>query len=320
MLPADLIAKLNQCATTDFVGPRDFWFKWLTRFTTMVAVGLVFELPELTYELRAIAREWIPYFKYRIISRPHREHAAKAVAFIGWIFIVAGVTGERVAEVKVKDFDVYIQECSDVGLQEAKETAGGAYERAAQTEKEAAEDLKITAQIKKDAEDERLARAKIEAAVGWRSLGDQQKRDIGTAVASFSTRVVASIWFDASSTEAGMFADDIAEALRFGHITTTAPGGIMHMQEGGKWNGEIKSVATGVVIQSTRAPTAIEFAGALIKELNSRGFDAKRQTDPPFDEKTNEPVIWVNVEARPRGPQGDYKLQAEKDAKAGTVR
>jgi len=176
-------------------------------------------------------------------------------------------------------------------------------------------DERDAVQLRKDAEDERLARAKIEAAVGWRSLSDQQKRDIGAALASFSLKAGASMWFNGSSTEAEMFADDIADALRFGHITTSAPGGIMEMRESGKWNGEIKSVETGVVIQSTKAPAAIEFAKALISELTSRGFDAKRQTDPPFDDKA-EPIIWVMVQPRPKGPQGEYKLQAEREAKA----
>jgi hypothetical protein len=126
MLPTDLVAKLNQCAATDLSGPRDHWFNWLARFTTMVAVGLVFELPELRYELRLIAREWIPNFKYRIISYPHREHAAKILAFIGWILIVAGVAGERIAEVKVKNFDVTIQECSDAKVRAATLGAGDA--------------------------------------------------------------------------------------------------------------------------------------------------------------------------------------------------
>ena len=118
MLPADLVAKLSQCAAADFGTPRDLWFSRLARFTTMVAVGLVCELPELAYELKGIAREWIPYFKYRIITRPRREHVAKVAAFVGWLLIVAGVAGERVAEVKVNDFDVSIQGCSDARIAE----------------------------------------------------------------------------------------------------------------------------------------------------------------------------------------------------------
>ena len=67
------------------------------------------ELPELRYELRMIVRESIPYFRYRILTPSERRvHLAKVIAFIGWILIVVGVAGERVAEVKVKDFDVRI--------------------------------------------------------------------------------------------------------------------------------------------------------------------------------------------------------------------
>src|SRR5436190_833967 len=98
MLPLDLIAKLNECASTNFIGQRDAWFVWLSRFTTLVAVGLVFELPELVYELSAIARETIGFLKYRVMLSEHRMHLAKVVAFVGWFLIVVGVVGERVAE------------------------------------------------------------------------------------------------------------------------------------------------------------------------------------------------------------------------------
>src|SRR5438477_9122853 len=119
MLPPDLVANLNQCASTNFVGPRDFWFSWLSRFTTLVAVGLVFELPELVYELAAIARETIGFLKYRVMLSENRMHLAKMVAFFGWFLIVVGVVGERFAEVKVRHFDTNVQECSDAKVREA---------------------------------------------------------------------------------------------------------------------------------------------------------------------------------------------------------
>ncbi len=188
------------------------------------------------------------------------------------------------------------------------EEAGDANERASNNEKE-------SVQLRKDAETEHLARVKIEAAVGWRSLTKKQKQDMGAALVSFNSKAGANMWFDGSSTEAEMFADDIAEALRYGHITTSSPGSVLVMHKGGNWNDPIRSVETGVVVQSTKAPAAIEFAAALIKQLKDRGFDAKRQTDPPFDEQTADPVIWVTVQGRPNGPQGEYKLQAEREAR-----
>jgi hypothetical protein len=224
------------------------------------------------------------------------------------LFLVAiGVAGEFVGNWVAGPIRKRLETAKDLEIARLNNEAGNA-------RKAAGDALERAAVLEKQAEQERLARVKIEAAVGWRSLSNHQKRDIGAALASFSPRAGASIWFNGSSTEAEMFADDIAEALRFGHITTTAPGGFMQMRESGKWNAEIKSADTGVVIQSTKVPAAIEFAEALIKELTSRGFDAKRQTDPPFDDKP-ESVIWVNVQPRPRGPQGEYKLQAEREAK-----
>jgi hypothetical protein len=167
MIPADLVAKLNQCAATDFAGPRDHWFSWLAKFTTMVAVGLVLELPELVYELKSIAREWIPYFRYRIITLPRREHAAKIIAFVGWFLIVVGVAGERVAEVKVKDFDVRIQECSDARVSEATLESSEADARAAKNEKEAE-------QLRKETEAEHLERVRLEARIAPRRLSSKQ--------------------------------------------------------------------------------------------------------------------------------------------------
>jgi hypothetical protein len=93
----------------------------------MVALGLVFEAPELAYELKAIARDNIPCFWRRTkATLPHREHVAKVIAFVGRILIVAGVAGERVAEVKVNDLDVRIQECSDAKVTKATLEAGDA--------------------------------------------------------------------------------------------------------------------------------------------------------------------------------------------------
>jgi hypothetical protein len=343
-LAPDVLTGIDDLIRGDFESFRNACFNWLLISTGVVVLGLLFELPEI----------WLESINAVSVLRhsPERHIPAwiKLVVSVGWLLIVVGVAGEFVADSFVSKADGFPQKFDEILLADAQKKAGAAseraaraFERAAQTEKEAAEDLKTTniarqkaeearqksegfqaqiekdeieaARLRKDAEDERLARVKIEAAVGWRSLSDQQERDIGAALASFSPKAGASIWYNGSSTEAEMFAGDIAEALRFGHITTTAPGGIMEMRQGGKWNGEIRSTDTGVLLQSTKVPAAIEFAEAVIKELTSRGFDARRQTDPPFEDKP-EPVIWVTVQPRPRGPQGEYKLQAEREAKA----
>jgi len=259
---------------------------WAYGSALIVLIGVVIEtIADLT--------EWI---------KPDR--LKKRFEKIGALVLIIGLTGDLISVGKAQiEAGQLNQEAAD-----AKQIAAGAQERASKLEKE-------TAQLRKDAEDERLARVKIEAAVAWRSLNNKQQRDIGKALASFKFKAGASIWYDASSTEAQLFADDIAEALRSGGITTTNVGGMIGAAEGGKWNGPIAKGQTGVILQSTNVPAAIEFASAVLRELSNRGFDITRTKDPPF-EKGSSPVIWITVEARPRGPQGKYKLQAEREAKA----
>jgi hypothetical protein len=271
----------------------------------VLTVGAILEYSHQLKRLALLAAKWMCRK-----STPFDRCVFKKLLLhsFGPILVVLGIAGEFVFEGRT-----FIVE--DRQEEQGKKTIASLQETTSANERDAAQLRKDAEHLHEDAEAEHLARVKIEAAVGWRSLSDQQKHNIGAALASFSPRAGASIWFNGSSTEAEMFADDIAEALRFGHITTTPPGGIMEMRESGKWNGEIKSADTGVVIQSTKAPAAIDLAEALIKELTSRGFDAKRQTDPPFDDKPG-PIIWVTVQPRPRGPQGEYKLQAEPEGKA----
>jgi hypothetical protein len=153
MLPPDLVAKLNECANTNFIGPRDFWFAWLSRFTTLVAIGLAFELPELVYELAAIARDWIGFLKYRVMLSESHMQLAKVVAFIGWFLIVGGVVGERVAEVKVRNFDTSVQECSDAKVRAATIEAGDAAASAKTAHDEADAVKGIADEARADAKD-----------------------------------------------------------------------------------------------------------------------------------------------------------------------
>ena len=83
------------------------------------------------------------------------------------------------------------------------------------------------------------------------------------------------------------------------------------MAESGRLNQPIKRIETGVILQSTKDDLSRSLADAIIRELKVRGFDAARETDPPFDPNPA-PQVWVNVEPRPNGPQGEYKLAAEK--------
>lgn len=192
---------------------------------------------------------------------------------------------------------------------EANQKAGEANDRASANEKEAQ-------QLRKEAEAERLARVKIEAMVAFRSLDEQQQRDLGKALNRFGNITGVSMWYANGSAEAESFADDIAAALRFAHIHTTTIGGLMQMREGGgNWDKPIEVARTGVDISSTTNSTARELADALVTELTGRGFDVARLADQPLkDDKPPAPLVWVTVQARPKGSQGEYKLKAQSKA------
>jgi hypothetical protein len=306
----DTLVGVDALIRADFETFSDLWFARLIWSSVIVAIGIFFEGPEVFHEVARVIRRTLH------VCKPEKDKKSAVVlcGLIGWLLVAGGVAGEGLCEGFIWKADGILRSFNNMLVAQATKQAGDAVLGAATANVRVAEAQRQATKLGKEAEDERLARVKIEAAVGWRSLSDQQKRDIGAALSGFAQKAGASIWFNGSSTETEMFADDIAEALRFGHVNTVAPSGIMEMRQSGKWNEEIKPVQTGVIVQSTKAPAAIELAAALIKQLNDRGFDAIRQTDPPFDSHS-EPIIWVNVEPRPKGPQGEYKLQAERDAK-----
>jgi hypothetical protein len=103
------------------------------------------------------------------------------------ILVVAGIAGELIFETRTFIVEDKQQSAAELTIAELKSAS-------AKDELEAAQLGKDSEKLKKDAEDEHTARVKIEAAVAWRSLDDRQKRDVGTALASFSPKAGASIW------------------------------------------------------------------------------------------------------------------------------
>jgi hypothetical protein len=97
----------------------------------VVALGLIFELPELRYELKSIARENLSCLRYRVVLIEKRVHLAKVIAFVGWMLIVGGVVGEWYTGNRVNDLDARIQGCSTARLTEVTAEAGEAKDSAA---------------------------------------------------------------------------------------------------------------------------------------------------------------------------------------------
>jgi hypothetical protein len=294
------------------------WFRGVWISGTVVAVGCMAEIWEIAFDLR----NW---WRFKKDWEPLKENPGSwmyPLAAFGLFLVVGGIVGETVFEVLDSNVESQLRSHASDVISDAESRAADANDKAVGAEKHATALDNSTQQLKTDeatarreAESEKLKRAQIEASVAFRSLTDQQKKDIGSALGQFKSQAGASLWFPAEDIEAELFADDIAEALRSGGIIVQPPAGIVTMRGAGKFNDPIVRADAGVMVQSTKVGGSPQFALAVIDELNKCGFDARRQTTPPFDEHSSFPEIWINIEARPKGPQGEYKLQAVREAK-----
>jgi hypothetical protein len=162
--------------------------------------------------------------------------------------------------------------------------------------------------LRKQAEDERLARIKIEEAVAWRSLTKSQQSEISKRLMSFAGEV-ALPQYDANEVEEYSFALDIASALHQANWRVFEPLAVLSMREGPVPVGTNPPLETGVVIKSTGDKASRDAASALSQELVVRGFDSR--VSPDID-KRSIPEVFVILEHRPEGAQGEAKLRKQK--------
>jgi hypothetical protein len=286
-------------------------------FTFLVFAGVVLELWVIRHEWRGDMETWaLSYFG---VSRsPARPSLTKLRIEIASVLLIGlGIAGELAVGIEVASINLKLRGKESELRSNNAELRSKSDQLLALVTQKSAEAQQKAGEANGKAESEHSARVKIEAAVAFRSLDDKDKSDIGKALARFGSVTGASMWFVNGSADAELFAEDIAEALRSAHIHTTTVGGIVQMPEGGgNWDKPIQRAITGVGIASTGNPVAHDLAEALFKELTSRGFDANREPNQKSENNPPGPVIWVTVRARPKGPQGEFKLQAEREAKA----
>lgn len=169
----DTLKGIDDLIRADFEAFRALWFVRLLAATFLVVVGLVMEGPELWHEILSIIHRW--NFRRRFhfsIPETHTPEGAKLLAFIGWILIVAGVAGEFVADSFVSKADGFVQKFDEILLADAQKKTGAAseraamaFERAAQTEREASQENERAAKAEQQAAEENSRAAKaLEAA------------------------------------------------------------------------------------------------------------------------------------------------------------
>lgn len=281
------------------------WERTLPWFTAVVAFGVVMELWVIWRERRDEMQAW----GRGIVRPPDRPSIKKfIVEIVSVLLITGGIVGELWAGVRITNINgslrskgAELRSKSDqlvallnVEAGNAQQVAGKANERAGGLEKGAA-------QLRKEAEDERMARFELEASVAWRRLTNGQQSEIKANIWLFAGEH-AGLWYDAGNAEAVLFATDIEKALLAARWEAAPPRFFM----GGPIAGG--PLPTGVTISATSDKRSRNASEALQKVLCSLGFDAILEKNAI---KNPSPQVSISVNPRPQGPQGEAKLRAE---------
>jgi hypothetical protein len=170
---------------------------------------------------------------------------------------------------------------------------------------------RLAADANKATEDERMSRVELEEKVAWRSLGEHQKNAMTSALEKFSGQL-AEGGFLSSDTEAFAFSAEIATVLRASQWRVIPPNPyVMMMKETSLPNTDspVERIDFGVEVTSTSDPQSDAAAHAVAHELGKLGFDAYFK---PTTLRPQSSRIWITVQHRPLGPQGEAKLRPKK--------
>jgi hypothetical protein len=153
------------------------------------------------------------------------------------------------------------------------------------------------------AEEERMARVKIEEGLTSRRITKEHQATLAIRLTSFSGQTVH-VWFNAGDHESFIFASDITATLEAAQWDVYAPASKISMLGSGRRGPS--SIEVGVVVMSTGDNPSGKASATLVQELLALGFDAVKS---PRTENRTAPTVIVHVETRPTGAQGAAKLR-----------
>jgi hypothetical protein len=128
----------------------------------------------------------------------------------------------------------------------------------------------------------------------------------------------ALVSYNADDIEAADFASDVASVLHTARWDVFEALAMMKMREGPVAFGTNSPVPRGVLVWPTSDKISIQAATALVEQLRAYGFDAVMSAEarPLLGIHPTPTRVAISVEHKPEGPQGEYKLEAEGEARA----
>jgi hypothetical protein len=264
---------------------------WLHFFVTLVVIGVVLEVVFVFWEYRAGCKE----YRRGTIRSPQQPSAWKLFLELFGVGLVAiGVAGELGVDIKSDAIQTKLRGKNGELIQLLEDVAGSALTNASQNEKDAQ-------LLKKQVEDEKLARVELEARVAWRRLTRQQQCEIASRLMQIFSGGTATLFNVNADAEGMMFASDIASALRMAHWTVKGPTPYFFP------NGPTYSVPMGLEINGDLA------VNVLVQKLKSFGFTIDNKLPPEKIPRTLRPKITgglgIFVNHRREDPEGNGKLR-----------
>jgi hypothetical protein len=216
---------LDVAIKADLQNIRDWYFFLLVACTGLVFLGLALEFPEIRHDfIEAIGRRsrerayWllpsIERLEYPVLSA-----RAKVISTIGWVLIVVGVGGEGIFESFVSKYDGALSALNDALLSETQRETAVALAQAVHADTtvkgfdlQIATAVQATAEAKKQAESERLARVELEKELEPRRLTGKQKDKLRGLLQDDPQSVVFGFCANGSD-DCQDFVNDIGEAF-----------------------------------------------------------------------------------------------------------
>jgi hypothetical protein len=261
--------------------------RWLFAMTALVVIGLMLEywheLPEAYCEMRRAGR-WL--------WRP-------ACIIVGAVLITGGVAGELLVQHFASSGETELRKANDQVFAELSSKSSAAIERASEADERASANGKEAAAL-------RLKSAEIQESVASRRLPETTRRSMSSHLEKYAGQTVRT-QFNAGDRESGVFASGLAMALGGAKWDVFTPGASVWVGAGGERGPLVLPV--GVVIASSPDKKSRDAAAALGHELCLFGFDSNRD---PREYPPAAPAVYIIVEARPEGPQGEAKLRKMK--------
>jgi hypothetical protein len=222
---------LDLAIKTDLQNLRDWYFDCLLVCTGVVGLGVFMEGFEIFHDMWGIFRGKSIELKYWMTPSIDRKKYRppdwmKLLAGVGWVLIVLGIAGEGVYEGLVSKYDGALSTLNDTLIAETQKETALALAQAVHAETTArgfdvqiSTALQITAEAKKEAESERLARVKLQKELEPRRLTVAQKEKLVSLLRD-RPEPIAIMWA-MDGTEAVDFANDIGDALNKAGWKTT---------------------------------------------------------------------------------------------------